>query len=447
MRRSIVVCGVLAALIAVAATTGVAVAASPIVMIYGFKGDDGGSPNGGLVLDAAGNLYGTTNTEGDCLGCGTVFRLRPSSFGEWTPDVLYRFPEATTEEGDNPYAPVVFGPHSTPSKPTLYGTTPNGGEFYGGTVYEVTGNPFKPWTPIYIFGGNKVPDPNGGLNLFDPVVFDADGALYGQTEEGGTGEGGGGGVIFKLTPKAGLWAETVLYNFCNWNDPHIKCPKGSLPKGGLVIDADGTLYGTTFYGGKYKSGVVFRLTENPKVPPADRYTVLYDFCKKTQCSDGSTPATGVILDKSGALYGTTTGGGYKDSGVIFKLTPPLTGGTDWDYNVVYEFCRKPACTDDLVKPHGGLVIDPNGALYGVTSAPVGNGVIYKVVPGSPPTEKVLGSFAAFGSKAPGGAIGRLTIDISTGTLYGATLYGGYKSCGGYYCGTVYEVDQPDYHAP
>jgi hypothetical protein len=200
---------------------------------------------------------------------------------------------------------------------------------------------------------------------------------------------------------------------------------------------------------------VFRLTQTG--PPEKRFNVLYNFCPELQCADGKGPDTGVILDKSGALYGVTENGGFRDNGVVFKLTPPLTGQTHWTYDVIYEFCAQrggpPLCADGS-EPNGGLIFDPNGALYGVTASggAFDGGVVYKLVP--PPgrrsglwREQVLASFAAYGSKEPAAATGRLTIDNSTGTLYGVTDNGGYQSCEGLYCGTVFEVAQPGYHAP
>jgi uncharacterized repeat protein (TIGR03803 family) len=150
------------------------------------------------------------------------------------------------------------------------------------------------------------------------VVFDQNGNLYGTTEGGGTGEGGG--VVFKLTPEGKY---SVLYSFCAKNN----CADGQYPSAGVVFDQKGNLYGTTYSGGAYNNydicdnsggygcGVVFKLT------PKGKETVLYSFCAQANCTDGANPLAGLTFDQKGNLYGTTLGGGTHEYGTVFKLTP------------------------------------------------------------------------------------------------------------------------------
>jgi uncharacterized repeat protein (TIGR03803 family) len=177
-----------------------------------------------------------------------VFRLHRSLFtGKWTDSVLYHFLPVERNDGNTPYAGVIFGPHGTDLAPNLYGTTANGGDVYqGGTVFQVTPSTGR-WTPVKLFGVSE--NESGGTHPFDPVVFGADGALYGMTDEGGSNDGG---VAFKLTPpprgEGPLWDETVLYNFCYGKIP-TPCLGGAFEAGGLVIDVAGALYGTLITGG------------------------------------------------------------------------------------------------------------------------------------------------------------------------------------------------------
>jgi uncharacterized repeat protein (TIGR03803 family) len=172
-------------------------------------------------------------------------------------------------------------------------------------------------------GGSDGDTPYGSL------ISDTSGALYGTS----SGEGLGTGTVFRLTPPAsagGAWTESVLYTFCS---PTSSCASGFNPQGGLIMDATGNLYGTTLQGGTYGQGTVFELTPPTTSGGTWTHKVLYNF---TGGSDGAQPvdAAGLIFDASGALYGTTGGGGTavggNGNGTVFKLSPPSTVGRRLD---------------------------------------------------------------------------------------------------------------------
>ncbi|HXM21312.1 MAG TPA: choice-of-anchor tandem repeat GloVer-containing protein [Terriglobales bacterium] len=220
---------------------------------FGANGRDGVEPNVGLIFDTAGNLYGTTTWGGDyskscSIGCGTVFNLKPGSDGVWKEHVLHRFNWSSGgSDGTAPYAGLVFDRSGN-----LYGTTAGGGIYNHGTVFKLTRCPGGGWTEtvLYAFKENL-----NGNSPFAGLVLDKAGNLYGTTAWGGIGSCEGGcGVVFKLTPGAqGIWTYSVLHRFTGNRD-------GARPFAGLIFDKKGKLYGTTAYGGKDNAGVVFEVT-------------------------------------------------------------------------------------------------------------------------------------------------------------------------------------------
>jgi uncharacterized repeat protein (TIGR03803 family) len=197
-------------------------------------GNDGSTPNGGVVFDHSGNLYGTTLTGGSS-NFGTVFQLTPSGSG-WTNQVLYNFQNAF--DGANPDTGAIFD-----AAGNLYGSTILGGNGQGGAVFELTPSG-RNWIFKVVYGLTGNAGPFGNLSL------DAAGNLYGTTYQDGAYTTGSG---FELTPSQGSWTYTSLYSFVGGND-------GGLPVSNLVFDSSGNMYGTASFDGADGYGVVFEIT-------------------------------------------------------------------------------------------------------------------------------------------------------------------------------------------
>jgi uncharacterized repeat protein (TIGR03803 family) len=392
-------------------------------VLHSFTGGTHGAYPLGLIRDTQGNIYGTTSLGGylNCpgeqgSGCGVVFKL--STTGKET--VLHSFMGGT--DGELPNAGLIQDDLGN-----LYGTTYAGGvagclRYYGcGVVFKV--NTKGKETVLYSFCP-EYPNCPGGA---DPaaVVLGADGNLYGATAEGGNNgclAGLGCGVVFKLSAAG---KETVLHTFTGGAD-------GANPDAGVIQDAKGNLYGTTYYGGKGKCndgfgtgcGVVFKLSTTGKE------TMLHSF---TGGTDGAYPDAGVSQDAEGNLYGTTKEGGDLSGcdglgcGMVFKLSAAgketvlhsFTGGTDG------------------ANPDAGVIQDAKGNLYGVTPSggdlSCGNGsgcgVVFKLSMAG--KETVLHRFTGgTGGAQPDGGVVR----DAQGSLYGTTFNGGTYSNG-----TVFEI--------
>jgi len=356
-------------------------------VLYVFKGNasnDGASPYGGLVIDSAGNLYGTTGYggTGDCevlgskLGCGTVFELTPpkQKGDAWTETVLHSFPNA--KQGFNPFGDLVFD-----SAGNLYGATFFGGGKgttcdpyyqYCGSVFELSPPKTKggKWTErkLYSFEGvaqgAQVGDganPNGGL------VLDNKGAIYGTTFYGGSvrgecngGSGGTGcGTVFKLAPPAkkdGNWTQILLRRFDEQD--------GDNPAAGVVVGANGDLYGTTLRGGSSGGpggGTVFRMVPPSKKSGPWKETILYNF---TGDEHGTDPMASLLFDSVGNLYSTTNGGTPQcHYGNVFRMKPASENGQKWTLSVLYGFTGSPGAE----YPAARLAFDKTGNLYSTTS--------------------------------------------------------------------------------
>jgi uncharacterized repeat protein (TIGR03803 family) len=368
--------------------------AQTFTVLHSFLGPEGQFPNTGLVRDAAGNLYGTAQYGGlyqNCdeeLGGGTVFKLSPSGkvttlhafnngsdgcfpsagvildsagnlYGTTTYDnvfkidaagelsVLYHF--TTEAEGA-----VPLGPLFRDAQGSLYGTTSGGGDpaCVCGTVFKLDAAGKE--TVLYSFKG-----PPDGANPQSGVIRDAAGNLYGTTPSGGDPSCVDGcGTVFKIDTSG---KETVLYTFTGGTD-------GYLPGAGLIRDNAGNLYGATEYGGNLNCdneagcGVVFKLDA------AGTETVLYTF---TGGADGQNPVAGLTRDSAGNLYGTTAlGGDSNNDGTIFELNK--TGKK----TTLYKFNGRQG-SNPL-----GIIRDSAGNLYGTTGAggSGGAGTVFKLAP-------------------------------------------------------------------
>jgi uncharacterized repeat protein (TIGR03803 family) len=274
---------------------------------------DGRAPAASLIMDAVGNLYGTT-VVGGANDAGTVFELTPNANGAgWTETVLYSFcRQSNCTDGAQPEAGLIFDAGGN-----LYGTTQFGG---GGCRGVGCGTAFMltpptagetEWTETVV---HKFRGGTDGATPFAGLAMDAAGNLYGTTQAGGVNVGG---TVFALTPNVSKsrWRETVLYRFCT----HPQCADGRHPEAGLIVDAAGKLYGTTTLGGAREHGVVFVLTPDKTRTSGWTETVVHTFCRQNGCPDGEQPQAGLIADSAGNLYGTTSIGGILRGGVVFKL--------------------------------------------------------------------------------------------------------------------------------
>jgi uncharacterized repeat protein (TIGR03803 family) len=265
-------------------------------VLHAFNGSDGAGPTGGVILDSAGNLYGTTSSDSANYGFGTVFELAPGAQGQWTETTLYAFKAGS--DGAYPQGDLVFDKAGN-----LYGTTQMGGTGFG-TVFKLTYSSGS-WNESILYNFNDGRD--GGVPL-GGLIFDTAGNLYGTTPGGGNGNG----TVFELSPLNGSWKETVLLTFNNAD--------GAGPQGDLIFDAAGNLFGTAANGGKSgcgpTCGTIFELTPNSGGGWTEN--VLYKF---TGGRDGGIPLSTLMMDSAGNLYGTAFVGGNKYDGVVFKIVP------------------------------------------------------------------------------------------------------------------------------
>jgi uncharacterized repeat protein (TIGR03803 family) len=251
------------------------------------------------------------------------------------------------------------------------------------------------------------------------VTLDGSGNLYGTTNQGPIG----GGVVFKLAPNSdGDWTESTLYTF----------PDSGYSDAGVIFDAGGSLFGTTYEGGAHASGMVFKLTPMPDGSWAEND--LYSFCSLQNCVDGEAAAGGLIFDAVGNLYGTTVGGGAQGFGVAFRLTPEPGG--KWTESVLHSFGN----INDGYSPYSSLVFDSAGSLYGTTvsGGSAGLGVVFQLTPNQNGNweENIIHDFA--GGHDGAAPVAGLILD-GAGNLYGTTTQGGYDNCGSYSCGMVFEL--------
>ena len=353
-------------------------------VIYKFQGiNDGASPAGALIFDHAGNLYGTTITGGNPAvcngeGCGTVFKLSPNSNGTWTETVLYRFLGST--DVAQPALGVVMD-----SAGNLYGASEGGCiEECNGTVFKLTPNSNGTWTEsiLYTFlGGIDGGSPtaiilDGAGNIFGTTVSGGVATSPCQC-----------GTVYELSPPQSgttigttsgtTWQKTILYAF---NDGL----GGGFPSSGVIFDSAGNLYGTTYDGGSFACpqsgcGVVYRLEPESG---GWKFGVVYTF-NGINGSRGAQPSGGLTMDSAGNLYGATSGGGNltcnngNGCGTVFKLS--RQSGNTFAFSKVFQFSGTSGSF-----PNSGVIVDASENVYGTTfnggNANCNCGVVFDITP-------------------------------------------------------------------
>jgi uncharacterized repeat protein (TIGR03803 family) len=347
-----------------------------------------------------------------------------------TETVLYEFGSSIPTDGFEPSGALLMDRSGN-----LFGTTSGGGTAVlcpdptgpspCGTVFELV-NSSGSYTEKVLY--NFVGPPNDGDEPLSGLVMDSSGNLYGTTGYGGLEICGATscGIVFELVKSSSGYTEQVLHQFAGTD--------GAFPLAGLIMDSSGNLYGTTNGGGAYGYGAVFEL-----INASGTYTetVLYSF--GGNASDSTYPVGGLLMDGAGNLYGTTSldrgsyACGLSACGTVFELVKTSNGYTE---RMLYQFTGT-----DGANPQAGLIVDPSGNLYGTTQAGgvYGKGTVFELVNSDGQyAEKVLYSFGR--TPADGtDPISSLVLDAS-GNLYGTTYQGGSTTaCGGYGCGTVFEL--------
>jgi len=256
-----------------------------------------------LALDGSGNIYGVTSNGGlpDCgmsrnLGCGTVFELSQSG-GVWNLDFIHQFDGTDGAEPAEQYTGVILDRFGN-----VYGTTTYGGPTRNyGTVFQIA-HTGSGWTENVVKEFSHDNDDQGRYPRTG-LVMDSGGNLYGSTSYGGTGLSG---TAFELS-YSGQWNFSLMYAFSSQNN-------GGDSVSPLAIGPDGSLYGTTPFGGQYSMGTLFKLTNSGG---GWTYTSIHDF---TGGDGGYFPIGAVVFDAQGNIYGVTLGGGSYNLGVAYQIT-------------------------------------------------------------------------------------------------------------------------------
>jgi uncharacterized repeat protein (TIGR03803 family) len=309
-----------------------------LTTLASFNGGNGLQPLTGVVMGSGNTLYGTTSGGGSKSG-GTLYKLSASG---GTPTTLANFSSAT---GTSPAGNLYMD-----SSGNIYGTTESGGSKGYGTIFKYANGTL---TALASFTSATGQNPEGG------VVMDSKGNLYGTTQNGGTD---GGGTIFEYN--AATKSLTTLVNFNGDN--------GAFPEAGLVMDANGNLFGTTANGGVDGDGNVFEYNVNTQ-----QLTTLVSF----DLYNGGLPEAGLVMDANGNLYGTTDIGGTTynptasvGAGTVFELSP---AGSSYNFSTLYNFTGS---NGDAANPGASLVVDGSGDLFGTTQngGAFGHGAVFEV---------------------------------------------------------------------
>jgi uncharacterized repeat protein (TIGR03803 family) len=324
-------------------------------VLYSFTGGaDGGEPYKGVTLDADGNLYGTavTGGGGGCEGgCGVAYKLTNNG-GTWTQSDIHAF--SGGEDGAGPGARLTIGDDGN-----VYGMAPTGGDFGSGTLYQMHQRHGGTWklSVMHAFTGGA--DGCGGSA---GALVLRGGKIYGAATACGAN---GQGTLYELSPGMhGKWRFRTIYTFKGE-------PDAGFPYGGLMFDGLDNIYGTTYYAGANDVGAVYEVTPRDRGEWKER--LLYSF--KDGSGDGNSSIANLVTDTSGNLYGTTSAGGT-GQGVIFRMAPGAHHA--WHESVVHDFGGVP----DGAFAYNGMVGDGAGNFYGATTqgGADGEGAIYKFTP-------------------------------------------------------------------
>jgi uncharacterized repeat protein (TIGR03803 family) len=367
------------------AAAAVTSSAQTLSTLVNFSGSNGVNPTAPVIQATDNNFYGTTN-QGGANAAGTVFKMTPNG----TLTTLYSFcSQANCADGSFPSAGLIQATDGN-----FYGTTSDGGAHgAGGTVFKIT--PGGTLTTLYSFC--TLTQCADGQRPNAELLQGTDGNFYGTTATDGVNSAG---TVFQLTPSGTL---TTVYHFCAQNG----CTDGATPNE-VIQTSDGTLYGTTLYGGVGTTvGTVFKLTTSGAL------TTLWSFCTQSHCTDGQNPLAGLVLGSDGLFYGTTSTGGANGFGTVFKIT---SSGT---FTLLHGFQQ----ASDGTQSYGPLIQAADGNYYGTTriGGSHSSGTIFQVTPTGALT--VLYNFCSQTNCTDGGQ-SLAALKATRGNLYGTTTEGG-----------------------
>ncbi len=378
-----------------------------LTTLASFNGANGSWPTDGVLIDAGGNLFGTSQL-GGANNDGAVFEIARTTTGyAAAPTVLASF------TGANGYLPK--GGLIADGNGDLFGVTEYGGAYGYGTVFEIAktaaGYASAPAT-LVSFSDSPGIDPDGSL------LADASGDLFGVTVYGGAY---GYGTVFEIVKTAAGYASapTTLTSFNNAG--------GGNPWSTLISDANGDLFGTTGYGGANGNGTVFEIART-----AAGYAATPAVLATFNGANGSDPQGGLIADGNGDLFGVTNGGGAYGDGAVFEIVKSANGYASAPTTLV---SFNGADGQGPVGPSASLIADANGDLFGATAngGAYGDGAVFEIVntaTGYAATPKVLASFTGAAASYP---LCQLVADAA-GDLFGATIDGGTNNVG-----SVFEI--------
>jgi uncharacterized repeat protein (TIGR03803 family) len=342
--------------------------------IASFNGPNGATPYAGVTFDAQGNLYGTTLYGGSDDG-GTAWEILK---GSSTTTTLASFSSPITNNASGPYGGVTLD-----AQGNLYGTTAFGGVNDDGTVWEIVKGSHVVTTLATFDSAN-------GQHPFGGVMMDAQGNLFGTTANGGAGNDG---TVWELAKGSSTISPLAAFSG----------PNGANPYSALTFDAQGNLYGTTYFGGANSDGTVFVIAKG---------SGLIGTIASFNGSNGANPIAGVKIDAQGNLYGTTVAGGSPVStGTVWEIAK---GGSTITTLAVFT-------GPDGQQPAGDVTLDAQGNRYGTTfkAGPTGYGTVWEIANGS----SVLRTLAAFDGVNGANPYAGLTLGPN-GNLYGTALDGG-----------------------